>query len=172
LSAGLGIGHLVEPLGRLRARADDAERQAKGDGEKQPRNALAIRLGVRSGAELTWRCRWDDPSGISTLRGFIEAYRHKDAPCPSRLGYDLRDIATRFHWVVEQNNVLPGIHAAELSRTLSRAHRRGGEGAILEDLKTRVLARAQGVGLAQLANELIIARWLSARTQTDIGALE
>ena len=172
LSVGLGIGHLVEPLGKLRARADEAEHVAKGNSEKQPRNALAIRLGVRSGAEMNWRCRWDDQDGLCAMTDFINAYRDEKQPCPSRLGYDLRSIALRLDWASDKDVVLSGIHAAELDRTLARARQRGGDGELSNELKSLVKRRAEQVGLAQLADELIIARWLSARTQSDIGVLE
>ncbi len=177
LSVGLGIGHLVEPLGRLRARADAAEKYAKGDGTDTPRNALAIQLGIRSGAETPWRCRWNEGSGdpqdcegVKAMQQFIGAYR--DTECPSRLGYDLRAIALRLGWAEEKAKALPGIHAAELARTLSRARLRGGEGELSREFKSIIESRAEQIGLAQLANELIIARWLSARTQSDIGSLE
>lgn len=172
LSAGVGIGHLVEPLGRLRARADAAERLAKGDGTPQPRNALGIQLGIRSGGEHGWRCRWDDEASIRALNDFSAAYRNADQPCPSRLGYDLRSIAQRLAWAAETGTILPGIHAAELARTLQRARQRGGEGELSAELKARVSTRAGEAGLSRLADELIIARWLSARTQADIGTLE
>ncbi len=169
-SVGLGIGHVVEPLGKLRARADAAEKLAKGDGAVRPRNALAIQLGVRSGAEMPWRCRWDDPVGIQTLQDFVSAYRTN--MCPSRLGYDLRAIALRLDWAKEGGTKPPSIHAAELARTLDRARQRGGEGELRKEMKALVTQRAEQVGLSQLADELIIARWLSARTQSDIGSLE
>jgi len=62
LSVGLGIGHLMEPLGALRARANRAEKLAKGDGlgDDKTRNALAIILGIRSGGELKRRAQWPD----------------------------------------------------------------------------------------------------------------
>jgi CRISPR-associated protein Cmr2 len=178
LSAGLGIGHLVEPLGSLRTRADAAESHAKGNSEKQPRNALAIRLGIRSGAETNWRCRWNeddgdpgDCAGIKTMQDFTEAYRRNQ--CPSRLGYDLRAIALRLSWVeTTEEEPLPGIHAAELARALDRAHERGGNGELSKELKRQLEERARKIGLAALADELIIARWLSARTKSDLGALE
>lgn len=177
LSAGLGIGHLVEPLGSLRARADAAEKHAKGNGEKQPRNALAIRLGIRSGAETDWRCRWNEGegepgecAGVTNMQALTVAYRENQ--CPSRLGYDLRAIALRLDWVETQNEILPGIHAAELARTLDRARERGGDSELSKELKQRLEKRAAEIGLKQLADELIIARWLSARTKSDIGVLE
>lgn len=176
LSVGLGIGHIVEPLGRLRARADAAEKHAKGDGSTQPRNAMAIRLGIRSGNETNWRCRWGDgenPQGCAGLRAlqfFSEAYRANE--CPSRLGYELREIALRLAWAREDGSVLPGIHIAELGRTLERARQRGGEGLLSSAFCEQIRKRAGEVGLSALADELIITRWLSARTKADLGALE
>ena len=176
LSVGLGIGHMVEPLGRLRSRADAAEKLAKGDGMDTPRNALAIALGIRSGGETNWRCNWNeqgapqDCQGINAMQLFIKEYR--EGKCPSRLGYELRAIAQRLNWAEEKDNPLPGIHAAELARTMSRARQMGGEGELTGEFKKFLEERAGLVGLASLANELIISRWLSARTQSDIGSLE
>lgn len=176
LSVGLGIGHIVEPLGRLRARADAAEKFAKGDGTMLPRNALAIRLGIRSGNETDWRCRWNEGegpqscTGLLALQTFSAAYRAKE--CPSRLGYELREIAQRLDWAKEDSSALPGIHAAELARTLGRARQRGGEGLLSAGFRKQIEERARAVGLAALADELIITRWLSARTKADLGALE
>jgi CRISPR-associated protein Cmr2 len=175
LSVGLGIGHIVEPLGRLRARADKAERFAKGDGTDSPRNALAIVLGIRSGAETSWRSQWDgggDPlqsKGLQALQVFIEAYRANE--CPSRLGYELREIAQRLGWAKDSASELPGIHAAELGRTLQRARQRGGEASLSTEFCQSVTERAGVVGLEKLADELIVTRWLSARTRTDLGVL-
>ena len=118
---------------------------------------------------MPWRCRWDDPVGIQTLQDFVSAYRTN--MCPSRLGYDLRAIALRLDWAKEGGTKPPSIHAAELARTLDRARQRGGEGELRKEMKALVTQRAEQVGLSQLADELIIARWLSARTQTDLGVL-
>ncbi|MFA7241733.1 MAG: type III-B CRISPR-associated protein Cas10/Cmr2 [Sulfuricellaceae bacterium] len=175
LSVGLGIGHLVEPLGGLRARADAAEKRAKGNGEKEPRNALAIHLGIRSGVQTDWRCRWGegDPQacvGIQAMQAFVKAYRENH--CPSRLGFELRSIAQRLSRVNTDDKPLPGIHAAELARTLARARECCGEGELPSDLKRLLKKRAGEIGLARLADELIIARWLSARTKSDLGVLE
>ena len=85
LSVGLGIGHLMEPLGSLRARADRAEHAAKGDDTKTPRNALAIALGIRSGAEISWRTRWNDEDAFDALTKFTEAISRRLATNPRRL---------------------------------------------------------------------------------------
>lgn len=177
LSVGLGIGHLVEPLGRLRARADEAEKFAKGNRTDTPRNALSIQLGIRSGLEIRWRCRWNegagnsaDCEGVQALKTYIAAYRAKT--CPSRLSYELRERAARLSWAKAKHTPLPDIHAAELSRTLSRTRQRDGESDLPLALQAFVTARAQLLGLAALADELMIARWLSARTAADIGSLD
>lgn len=170
LSVGLGIGHILEPLGSLRARANAAERHAKGNDQATPRNALAIKLGVRSGTDVLWRCRWNDDvgaskdcAGIYAMQQFIKAYQGEN--CPSRLAFDLHAIARRLAWAKDE----AGIHASELSRTLDRARLRGGDGKLSDTLKEFIELRESEVGLASLADELIIARWLSARTASDIG---
>lgn len=177
LSVGLGIGHLMEPLGRLRARADEAEKHAKGNGATSPRNALAIHLGIRSGASIRWRCRWNEGSdqphtcaGVSTLRRLSAEYRQNT--CPSGLGYELRAISCRLAWAKTHDEVLPEIQAAELTRTLDNARQRGSDVELSRPLKQFLESRAAVVGLGQLADELILARWLSARTASDLGAME
>ena len=40
------------------------------------------------------------------------------------------------------------------------------------ELKAFLIERAGAIGLARLADELIITRWLAARTRADIGVLE
>ena len=75
---------------------------------------------------------------MKTLQQFIGAYR--DTACPSRLGYDLRAIALRLVWTGEKDNPLPGIHAAELARTLDgiNRERRAVEGEMREVAATGV----------------------------------
>ena len=172
LSVGLGIGHIVEPLGAARQRASEAEALAKGNGEKSPRNALAIKLDVRSGGEISWRTNWDDITGLSTLEYLSAQYRLQT--CPSRLGYEIRDIAQRLAWATHNSphSPLPGIHAAEMQRTLDSARQRYGKNTLPHEFQEYLHNRARQVGLARLADELIITRWLSSRTQSDIGALQ
>ena len=84
----------------------------------------------------------------------------------------MREVAQRLSWAQTKAEVLPGIHAAELARTLADAHLRGGHAQISVDLRQRLTDRAHGVGLRQLADELIVARWLAARTVSDLGVME
>ncbi|MBM3268577.1 MAG: type III-B CRISPR-associated protein Cas10/Cmr2 [Candidatus Sericytochromatia bacterium] len=61
LSVGLGIGHLLVPMGELLALGRRAERLAKDSG----RNRLAVVADKRSGGEVQWSRGWhDDPSGL------------------------------------------------------------------------------------------------------------
>lgn len=168
LSVGLGIGHLMEPLGMLRARAERAEHHAKEDGLETSRNALAIALGIRSGAELSWRTQWNNEDALDALTKFTEAYR--DSLLPTRVAYDLRGIDQRFAWLRDDNSkTAHGMRSAEIVRMLERARREGGSKNIPDNLQKLILSRAKEQSLKDLADTLIIARWLSARTAGDLG---
>ncbi|NCA70633.1 MAG: type III-B CRISPR-associated protein Cas10/Cmr2 [Sphingobacteriia bacterium] len=168
LSAGLGIGHLMEPLGSLRARAGRAEHLAKGDREPKSRNALAIILGIRSGGELEWRANWDDTSSFAALGQFTAAYR--EGRLPSRAAYDLRAIDRRLAWLREDKTArAAGMRAAEVARMLERARTEGGTKEVDTPFRDLILERARAESLADLADTLILARWLSARAAADLG---
>ena len=175
LSVGLGIGHLMEPLGALRARAERAEHAAKeGDGDPNTtRNALAIVLGVRSGAERCWRAQWSDDSAFRALDRMTAAFR--DDRLPTRAAYDLQGIDLRLARLRGDEGDCDrdrGMRGAEVRRMLDRARIRGGDGHIpddLKDLKDLIVERARLQPLKALADTMIIARWLSARTAGDLG---
>lgn len=171
LSVGLAIGHLMEPLGALRARAGRAEHLAKGDTANKPRNALAIVLGIRSGGELEWRANWDDGVALAELKDFTIAY-HK-GQLPSRVAYDLRGIDQRLAWLREDDSAqAQGMRAAEVARMLDRAQARGGTKALDKTQRNSILASVRRQSLGTLADSLILARWLSARTAADLGVRE
>lgn len=177
LSVGLGIGYVIEPLGALRALADRAEQQAKGDAALSPRNrrnALAILLRIRSGAELHWRAQWPDKQAFAALDRFTDAYRRGELP--TRAAYDLRGIGRRLARLPDSDDeTARGMRNAEVDRLLDRARRGGGSEAISRELRTLIRVRAgiadtaDGQPLEELADTLIIARWLSARTAGDVG---
>jgi CRISPR-associated protein Cmr2 len=176
LSVGLGIGHLMEPLGSLRARASRAEQLAKGDAFPVGfrRNALGIVLGIRSGGEIEWRARWEESMALQELETFTHHYR--ESRLPSRVAYDLRAIDRRLSWLPlpsgdasqKDRATAQGMRQAEVYRMLDRARRAGGAEKIPADLQDRIAFRAGEVPLAQLADTLIIARWLAARTRADV----
>ena len=169
LSVGLGIGHLMEPLGALRARAERAEHAAKEGGDPgTSRNALAIALGIRSGAELCWRAQWSDTSAFKALDTMTAAFR--DDLLPTRAAYDLRGIDLRLAWLRGDDSARArGMRSAEVQRMLDRARIRGGDSRIPDDLKGLIVERAQAQPLQALADTLIVARWLSARTAGELG---
>ena len=169
LSVGLGIGHLMEPLGALRARAERAEHAAKEGGDPNTtRNALAIALGVRSGAELGWRAQWSDDSACDALATMTNAFR-----CdllPTRAAYDLRGIDLRLDWLRDDDSAhARGMRSAEVQRMLDRARIPGGDDPIPNNLRDLIVEWAQARPLKELADTLIVARWLSARTAGDLG---
>ena len=168
LSVGLGIGHIMEPLGALRARAERAEHAAKGDATETPRNALAIALGIRSGAELHWRAQWSDAPAFEALDWMIRAFR--DDQLPTRAAYDLRGVALRLAWLRDDDSPrASGMRGAEVRRMLDRARIQGGGHPIPDDLQSLIVKRAQVQPLQELADTLIVARWLSARTAGELG---
>jgi len=183
LSVGLAIGHFVQPMRQLRARAIAAEKHAKGNKEHKPRNALAIHLGIRSGHEITWRCRWDDDETLNALTDFTHAFAQ--GWMPTRIMQEVRDMAVHLKWTTGQEE-LAGIRASELERMLARAEFnvsveesgntpeqiKGSKKAALDKLKSQLRAQASRYSLDELANLLILARWLSAKTTADIGGEE
>lgn len=173
LSAGLGIGHLMEPLGSLRERAERAEKRAKGNGLPDTRNALAIILGIRAGADYVWRAQWTDSDAHDALRDFTDAYRKPRPRLPSRIAFDLRAADLRLAWLRnDSSDTADGMRRAEVERTLDRARIEGGEREIAAPERTLIVARSQLQALPALADTLLIARWQSARSAADIGDLE
>ncbi|MDP5213950.1 type III-B CRISPR-associated protein Cas10/Cmr2 [Pseudoalteromonas tunicata] len=186
LSVGLAIGHFVQPMRQLRARAIAAEKHAKGNKEPARRNALAIHLGIRSGHEITWRCRWDDKETLDVLSNFTEAFAK--GWMPTRIMQEVREMAQRLKWTYSDDETdLSGIRISELERMLSRADfavdleetdelegktKKEREGEIINSLKSQLRKQASRFSLDELANLLTLARWLSAKTTADIGGAE
>jgi CRISPR-associated protein Cmr2 len=168
LSVGLGIGHLVEPLGQLRERALRAEQLAKGNARPmaERRNALGILLGIRSGGETPWRARWNQTADLAELQAFTAAYAQGELP--SRVAYDLRAIDQRLRWLADDPGATAiGMRRAEVARMLERARTRG-DAPLAPQQQATLLHRAGETPLGKLADTLIIARWLAARTQAEV----
>ncbi|MFK3861863.1 type III-B CRISPR-associated protein Cas10/Cmr2 [Pseudoalteromonas rhizosphaerae] len=188
LSVGLAIGHFVQPMRQLRHRAIQAEKLAKGNGLANPRNALAIQLGIRSGYEIEWRCRWDDERTITALNEFVAGF--SKGLLPTRIMQDVLAMAQSLNWTTNQDvdaDLAKGIRLSEMERMLVRAsfaYQYSKEELKSEDsndedkrtfeqqvvsLKQQLREQAQAQSLEELANMLRIARWLSARTTADLG---
>ncbi len=170
LSVGLAICHQMTPFAVIREFAKQAEQYAKGDhinDTKKRRNALGILLSIRSGADINLRLRWDDDNAHKAIEDWVDCYN--DKTIPSRIAYGVRDIALRTESVSPDDETLQtNIRLAELKRMLKQARTHSGEKLDPKDIIT-ITERAETIGLEMLADELIIARWLAAKTQQELG---
>lgn len=169
LSVGLAIAHIMQPLGDIRALASRAEKEAKGDSVaiSERRNALGIALDVRGGTVTTLRMRWDDTAAQDAFAHWLQAYT--DKTIPSRVAYDTRAIhlATQFALNQPDHTLGVKIQGAEFKRMLKKS-RTVLNKELSSDMVQYLVNRGE-LGLSQLANELIVARWMAAKTQLDLG---
>lgn len=196
LSVGLAICHLMTPFGIVRELADVAEKYAKGNDrieKSKRRNALGILLSVRGGSDIQLRFNWSDEVGLKCFDTFIQYYQNEDKngeekkrDIPSRVAYDIREIylrtkdfatdKTQAHVQAyeqtdengEVKDLQRDIQLAELVRMLKKARTDKGE-TIDEKVIKKLEERGKQIGLEQLTNELIVARWLAAKLQNDLG---
>lgn len=173
LSVGLAICHIMTPLGVIRELASQAEKFAKGDhvdesqGTEKRRNALGILLSVRSGNDTKLRFNWDDSSGLNAFETMVNYYVEKQIP--SRIAYDVREIYLRTcDFAIDDKQLQKDIQSAELLRMLKQA-RTNQSKKIADQTIDMLNERAKKIGLDNLANELIVARWFAAKTQKDLG---
>lgn len=194
LSVGVAICHMMTPLGVIRELAGQAEKYAKGDHiskdkEKEVvnerRNALGILLSVRGGSDIKLRFNWGDEVGLDSFKLFTNYYINKNIP--SRIAYDIRAIYLRtqqfaqdkaqkhindYEQQIDGNGASKdlrlAIQIAELTRMLKQARTASGQ-SLEKGTIEGLLERAKKIGLNQLADELIVARWLAAKTQKDLG---
>ena len=169
LSAGLAVGHFVQPMRQLRHRASQAEKIAKGSElplTKQ-RNAFAISIGLRSGHEVNWRCRWDEQENIEDFQRLIQAFSEK--ALPSRIMQDVRQMSQTIPGYSQYPDACAGIVSSEFERLLRRAKPNNGDETINQALKETLHRQLQKTNLQKLADQLFIARWLAAKTAADLG---
>ena len=181
LSVGLAICHISTPLGNVRRLARHAEKVAKGDNypADQQRNGLGITLSVRSGSDSDWRVQWSDEAGLAAFKKWQNRYQKKEIS--SRIAYDSRDIFMRTDFPKSADlsfDLHQNIRQAEFARMLDRARNMSG-GELKDDVKKELKARLDALqrqlggeyagALNILATELIIARWLAAKVQKDLG---
>lgn len=173
LSVGLAICHIMTPLGVIRELASQAEKFAKGDhvdegqSTEKRRNALGILLSVRSGNDTKLRFNWDDLAGLNAFETMVNYYVEKQIP--SRIAYDIREIYLRTcDFAIDDKQLQKDIQSAELLRMLKQA-RTNQSKKIADQTIDMLNERAKKIGLDNLANELIVARWFAAKTQKDLG---
>ncbi len=132
LSVGVAVSHHLEPLSDALILARQAEKSAK---QVPGKNALAIVLSKRSGADRTVAGKW----GVLDVRieSFIDLHR-KDA-IPDGAAYELRDLAIKLHVSKTDrvhHDILIEAMRTEAVRILGRKQPRGNiEGITESDLR-------------------------------------
>ena len=175
LRVGAAICHVLEPLAVIRQRAADAERLAKGEGgPAAPGNALGLLLSLRSGPQVGLRLSFADAHGRAALDHWQAAYAaHR---LPGRLAFDTRAIGLHCRAI----GAGAGVAEGEFLRLLARARQGGGGERIDDATRNRLVERQAALALFagaddpgalhRLGDELILARWLAARSAAEIGA--
>lgn len=161
LRVGAAICHVLEPLGVIRGYGDAAEKFAKGEGGRDGQgNALGLCLHERGGHEIRLRVSFDDEAAFQAFDDWVAAY--DEGSMPGGLAYRIRDAYLRS----TEAGLGAQVTAAEVRRAVMHANRRGGEQSMAAAMQKTLCDRARkgGAEVARLADELILARWLSART--------
>ena len=181
LRVGVAICHVLEPLGVIRQWGDAAEKYAKGQaGTAQQGNAVGLVLHIRAGHEIGVRLSFDDKEAFEYLGKWQTAYT--EGKLPARIAYDCRAIGLE----CKAKGFSSDVAEAELLRLLDRARIRGGDKKIGIDDRNALIERRKNIlqhqdktnkdadptGLLHLADELILARWLSAKSAKDLNSME
>lgn len=153
LSVGVAIVHHTEPLQASLTTMRDAEREAK---SVKGKNALAIILSKRSGADTTIKGSWgnDRSTGESfneRLRWFIQL--HIDDALPDGVAYELRDL-----WLRLKELQTP--MRKEAVRIIKRKRSNQGLSNVSKNILDKIgdLIQSKDLSLEDLANEIIVAR--------------
>jgi CRISPR-associated protein Cmr2 len=146
LSVGIVVAHHLEPLTDALALARAAEKAAKSVPGK---NALAVTVSKRSGSDRTVAGTW------GTLDRRLEQFivLHRSDAIPDGAAFELRDLALRLGFLEEAMR-------KEALRILRRKEAQRGLQPVAKHVlgKLDELINRQQVPIAQLAEELIIAR--------------
>lgn len=172
LSVGIMIGHFLEPLGSLLRRARRAEKLAKGDDTKSnSRNALAVILKSRSGAEIAVRSGWGT-NPKERFQTWVSAFQ--DNTLPDRTPYLLRQAAPTLTWLQQRGD---NAFDREITRLLRR-RRVNDEStptpisdALLTALRARAALQEEG-GIEGLIDELLIARVIAVAARQAAGSAD
>lgn len=159
LSVGLGISHIMTPMGKQLALARKAESLAKGNEleDDQPKNSLAVILQPRSGAEINYREKWqyDDlepASADKILCKWIEA--HLSGEVPRQVGYNLREESISLDWKDRDKDHL-NLLEWETRRILNKKQITDSKETEEDWVKT-ICDRVKQKGMREAADELIM----------------
>ena len=166
LSVGLGVSHFLTPMPKQLDLARRAEKLAKGNDlpVNQRKNALAILLKPRSGAEISYRERWDKDAD-SILSKWVDAHL-KEEGIPRQAGYNLRDESIALDWAEKPDNYATLINA-ETKRILTKKRTKNQQ-PLDQNWIDAICERAKQNGLRKTADELIMTYRISqAYKQAD-----
>lgn len=156
LSVGVAIVHHTEPLQESLTTMRDAEKEAK---SVKGKNALAIILSKRSGADTTIKGSWSDDrktrqSFVERLLWFIQL--HLDEALPDGVAYELRDLWLRFKDIAHLEKPM----RKDAVRIIKRKRSNQGLSQLSKDIldKLESLIMSEEFSLEDLANEIIVAR--------------
>lgn len=154
LSVGVGVGHVMDGMAHLLALARRAEKLAKGADTDRPRDALGVIADKRSGAEISWRGRWEDgPVGLlESLALALETRR-----LPAGKVHEVRTMLLRLprpDQAAGHDEVLRG----EVTRILRRAAGGSGRAPSLDEIGLRLPPPTAGYAALHAA----VARWVDA----------
>ena len=165
LSVGLAVGHHLDPIQDTLALAREAEKIAK---KQVPgKNALAVTVRKRSGADRTVKGSWDESKSDGALDCRLNrfVFLHLSDELPDAAAYELHDLALRLKPPKDASDdekvILPQAQHAEARRILKRKQPKHGEEKTLADGVYEYLhglLDSPGLSLEELANEIIVAR--------------
>lgn len=173
LSVGIGIGHVIEPMGRLLALAQQACQLAKDGPDGQGlRNALGLAIQPRSGNCVQIARQWDTDGGAATapagLVKRLERWRDAfaDGSVSGSLPYDLVRLVDE-----EPMDALIGATQRLFKRRgLDHDHAKALRDDIQAHWRRAKQAEVGGQAAARtLADELYLCRWLGAHPRPTTG---
>ena len=175
LRVGAAICHIMDPYALLRERANAAEQLAKYPPESngKPGNALGLRLHIRSGQTLQVRLGFENSQAFDRLQMWCSAY--EKGQLSGRIAHDTLEFGDHY----QRQGMRFEVALSAYQRSLERGRERGGaEGidkALIKNLQEALASDCASnpenpyQNLKALGHELVLARWLSAQTQSDLG---
>ena len=146
LSVGMVVAHHLAPMDEVLELARETEKHAK---SVQGKDALAVTVSKRSGVDRTVAAPW------GTLDRRLERFvaLHRLEAIPDRAAYELRDLALKLDFLAEAAR-------KEAVRILRRKEAERGVRPVATEVLSELeaLLGEEGLSIAQLADELIVAR--------------
>jgi len=176
LSAGIAIGHFLEPLENLLNFGMEAEKAAKeGKDADDERDGLAVHIYPRSGVPIKIREKWK-PKRKKGLDERLQkwAKMHCRNELPDSIAYEMHNLAEDYNnWTTtsnEEENKLRNLIVSDALRLLKRKNPgMKTEPIKREDIEAVLKDEDPYTAISKMASELIIARRLAAAIKQAQG---